>query len=187
MEVRTTLRRSAIPFLVLAEPLSFFLFRGGAFCEPVCVEPTSRGLGTLGLILVGTWVLAAMATTWSTRYLEFGRRWLGRFVNPRRPTLALLFAHFGAFLCFLTLDATAVPAALWKPIVLPLSLVPFLPVWTLYAATYPVALIAGLVGVEFGETATLLVRTIVLFGGFGLSAIWQAVLATLVVEAVQSR
>ena len=187
MEIKTALRWSAIPFLVLAEPLAFFLFQGGAYCEPVCVEPTPTGLGTLGLILVGTWVVAAASTTWFSQFVEFDNRWMGRLVNPRGTTLILLFVHFGAFLSFLTLDATLVPGALWKPIVLPLSLVSFLPVWALYAATYPVALVAGIVGIEFGGTATLLVRSVVLFGGFGLAAIWQAVLATLVVEAVRSR
>lgn len=51
-------------------------------------------------------------------------------------------------------------------------------------ATFPVALIGGIVGIEFGGIATLLVRTVVLFGGFGLAAIWQTILATLVVEAI---
>ena len=187
MEVRTSLRRSAILFLVLAEPLAFFLLQGGAYCEPVCVEPTPIGLGTLGLILVGTWVVAVGTTTWTSQLIGFEKRWLARLGYPRGPTLALLFAHFGAFLFFLMLDATSVPGALWKPIVLPLTLVSFLPVWALYAATYPLALIGSFVGIEFGETATLLVRSVVLIGGFGLAAIWQAVLATLVVEAVQSR
>lgn len=108
-------------------------------------------------------------------------------MNPRRPTLALLFALFGGYLFLLTLETTSVPGALWKPIVLPLSIVPFLPIWLLYLATYPLALIGGVVGFEFGGPVTLLVRTVVLFGGFGLAALWQAVLTTLVVEALQSR
>lgn len=187
MSVRTTFRRSAIPFLVLAEPLVFFLFQGGTYCEPVCIELSPTGLGTLGLVIVGTWVVVVAVTTWTAQTFEFNSRWLGRLTNPRRPTLVLLFTLFGAFLFFLMLDAASVPGALWKPIVLPASLVPFLPVWALYAATYPVALIGGVVGIEFGGTATLLVRTVVLFGGFGLAALWQAVLATLVVEAFRSR
>ena len=187
MDLRTVLRRSAIPFLVLAEPLAFFLYQGGTYCDPVCVEPSPTGIATLVLILVGTWVVAAAVTTWTAQTVEFKGRWLGRLTNPRRPTLVLLFVHLGGYLFFLTLEATSVPGALWKPIILPLSLVPFLPVWALYAATYPVALIGGALGIAFGGTATILVRTVVLFGGFGLAAIWQAVLATLVVEAIQSR
>jgi hypothetical protein len=186
VRIRRTFRQSAIPFLVLAEPLTFFLFQGGTYCESLCVQPTPIGLGTLGLVLVGSSVVVAAVTTLATRSLKTDSTWIDRLTHPRRLTLVLLFAFFGGFLFFLTLDATSVPGALWKPIVLPLSLVPFLPVWALYAATYPVALIGSVVGIEFGGGATLLVRSVVLFGGFGFAAIWQAVLATLVVEAVQS-
>lgn len=187
MEVRTTLHRSAIPFLVLAEPLAFFLFQSVDYCGPLCVQPTPTGIGTLGLVLVGMWLTAAAVTILATRTLELDAPWLDRLTNPRRPTLAILFALFGGYLFFLTLEATSVPGALWKPIVLPLSLLPFLPVWALYAVTYPLAIVVGLVGLEFSPAGTVLLRGVILFGGFGLAAIWQALLTSIVVEAIWSR
>jgi hypothetical protein len=89
-------------------------------------------------------MVAAAVTTWTAQTVEFN----GRLTMPRRPTLALLFALFGAFLFFLTLDVGSVLGTLWKSIVLPLSLVPFLPVWALYWITFVLALLAGTFGIE---------------------------------------
>lgn len=187
MKVPTVLRRSAIPFLVLAEPVAVFLVLGGTYCRPLCVRPTPAGVGTLGLVLGGTWLVAAAVTTLAIRTLDPESLWGGRFTNPRRSTLAVLFALFGALLVFLALEAMSVPGAFWKPIVVPLSVLPFLPVWVLYAATFPLAIVVGVVGIEFGPAATVLLRGVVLFGGFGVSVLWQAVLATVVVETIWSR
>lgn len=183
----TLLWRSFLPFLVLAEPLAFFLYEGGRYCEPLCFRPTTAGVGSLALVLLGAWFSAVALTGLASRAVRPGAPWLDRFANPSRRTLALLLGLFGAYVFFLTLDAASVREAVWKPIVLPASVVLFLPVWILYVATFLIAMLMGALGVGVGPGVTLVVRGVVLFGGFGLAAVWQAVLITAVSKAAGSR
>lgn len=176
-------RRSLVlPFLVVAMPALFALYTvGEPACRPLCFQPSPSGYALVGSTLVGAYAVAGVVVS----ALRLETRWrpnrvLRRAVAPTTLTIGLLAAFFGGYLLFLTADALDVAEPLWKPVVLPLTGVLFLPVWLLYGATFVLAVSVGTVS----PPVTALVRTVVLVGGFGLAGIWQFALATLLSEAV---
>lgn len=96
-----------------------------------------------------------------------------RLAAPPRTATVVLLGLFGAFVVFLTLDALTLYEAIWKPIVLPLSVLLFAPVWLLYLGTYPLAVLFSVTGIDPSPLVTLLTRGVVLAVGFPLSAVVQ--------------
>lgn len=94
----------------------------------------------------------------------------------------ILFGLFTAFVVYLALDTLTLYEPLWKPAVLPVSFLLFLPVWLLYAATFPLALLFSVAGVDPGPVVTLTTRAVVLFVGFPLSAVMQTLVVSAIVE-----
>lgn len=103
-------------------------------------------------------------------------RWL---VAPTWATSLILAGLFAAFIVFLTLDSLSLYEAVWKPIILPLSFLLFLPVWVLYVATFPLAVVFSIVGFHPSPMITLPARGIVLAVGFPLSAVFQALVVSI--------
>lgn len=180
-------RKSILPFLVLAYPFTYFVFQGGQYCRPLCFEPTllavvelSGGLIVLGLI---AWSLVNVYEFDERKTTRRVVRWL---VSP--PTLAgiVLLGLFAGFIGFLTLDALSLYEAIWKPIILPLSFLLFLPVWMLYMASFPLAVLLSAVGIETSPVITLVFRGVVIGVGFSFSAVVQTIIASAVVDRVQT-
>lgn len=105
-------------------------------------------------------------------------RWL---VSPPAPAGIVLLGLFAGFVCFLTLDALSLYEAMWKPIILPLSFLLFLPVWVLYMASFPITVLLSVVGIKSSPMITLALREIVISAGFPLSAVVQTVIVSAVV------
>lgn len=178
MQVPRLLRRSVIPFLVLAEPLLFVLFQGSPYCRPVCFQPTTAGLAGLGVALIGTAFVAGFVTVWLAD--ERLPRFLG---SPSNLTIALLLGVFVTFVAVLGLETTSSSGTVWTPVLWPVSVLLFFPVWLLYAATFPLSILADSIGLTLGAGGTIVVRGVVVVAGFGLSALWQATLAMVITEA----
>jgi hypothetical protein len=92
----------------------------------------------------------------------------------------VLVGLFVAFVGVLTLDVLSLAESLWKPIVLSASFLLFLPVWALYVATFPLAALFALAGVESSPLTTVGLRGTVVFVGFPLSAVWQSLLVSVI-------
>jgi hypothetical protein len=172
-----------LPFLVLAYPVTFLLYQGGRYCEPVCFEPTPMGFVAIAGTLIAVGVIATGIALGLRRIMENTDSTAVRpLIAPSRWASILLLTVFGGFVLFLTLDAVALYEAFWKPIVLPLSFVPFLPVWLLYGLTYPLAVLYSIAGVEPSPFITVLTRSVVIAVGFPLSAVMQTYLVDLAVR-----
>ena len=185
-DVTTTASRSwqpTLPFLVLAYPVTFLLYQGGRYCGPRCFEPTPTGFMAVAGTLIAVGIIAAGIALGLRRGVERTDSTAVRpLVAPSRWASILLLTVFGGFVLFLTLDAVAFYEAVWKPIVLPLSVVLFLPVWLLYGLTFPLAVLFSIAGVEPSPIVTVLARSVVLAVGFPLSAVMQTYLVDLAVR-----
>ncbi|WP_418286884.1 hypothetical protein [Halorubrum sp. DTA46] len=146
---RNWLRQSVLPFLLLAYPLTFLFFQGGQYCQPLCFEPTAVGMVTLfGGLLVLMLVAGGLVTRF--RFNERGdthriARW---FKSPPLLAGGILMGVFVGFVGFVALDTLSLYEAVWKPIVLPLSFLLFFPVWVLYMASFPLAVLFSIAGIE---------------------------------------
>lgn len=163
-----------LPFLVLVYPVTYLLYNGGRYCEPVCFAPTLIGVVTVAGTLLGVGVIAA-GVAFGLRTVTEGTDWMAvrPLVAPPLRACIVLFVLFGAFVLFLTLDALTIYEAVWKPVVLPVSFVLFLPVWLLYGLTFPLAVLFSIAGVEPTLLITVLTRSVVIAVGFPLSAVMQ--------------
>jgi|GEM_PF-3460227 len=165
---------AVLVFLVLAYPVSFLLFQGGRFCGPLCFEPTPNGIAAVvGSLTVLAGLSFGVATRdWTPESAANGsiRSVLGA---PSRRVQGVLLAVSALFVGFLVLDSLTIAEAVWKPIVLPLSFLVFLPVWLLYIATFPLAIAFSALGVESPPALTLVLRAVVVFVGFPLSVVLQ--------------
>ncbi|QLH78470.1 hypothetical protein HZS55_14740 [Halosimplex rubrum] len=180
---RNWLRQSVLPFLLLAYPLTFLFFQGGQYCQPLCFKPTAVGVATLfGVLLTVLLVAGGLRTRF--RFDERGEthrivRWLG---SPPRLAGGILVGVFVGFVGFVALDALSLYEAVWKPIVLPLSFLLFFPVWVLYMASFPLAVLFSIAGIESSPLVTLVFRGVVVFIGFPLSAVVQTLIVSALVD-----
>lgn len=178
-------RSVTLPFLMIALPSTFVLFQGGQYCGPLCFQPTLTGVVSLAGVLGGAYVLASITTA----FLGLHTRWEGTrlqqwLLTPSRPAVGVLLALFGVFLLALTADSLNLYEAIWKPMLLPLSLPLFAPVWVLYVGTFPLSVIFSVVGVESTPAIQLVVRAVVVLVGFPLSAIWQTLIVSILVDGL---
>lgn len=180
---RDWLRQSVLPFLLLAYPLTFLFFQGGQYCQPLCFELTVVSVATF---LGGLLIVMVVASSLGTRFRFDEReenhrivRWLG---SPPLLASAILAGVFIGFVGFLALDTLSLYEAVWKPVVLPLSFLLFLPVWILYMASFPLALLFSVVGIESPPLVTLVFRGVVVLIGFPLSAVVQTLIVSAMVE-----
>ena len=163
-----------LPFLVLAYPVTFLLFRGGGYCGPVCFSSTLDGVASVVASLLVLGLLASgIAALLRTVDAGADAGAVRRVAAPPSPAVAVLLALFGAFVVFLTMDALTLYEAVWKPVVLPLSFLLFAPVWLLYMMTYPFAVLFSVAGVDPSPAVTLATRGVVVAVGFPLSAVVQ--------------
>lgn len=176
-----------LPFLVFSYPITFLLFEGGRYCGQVCFSPTPAGVASLA---VGLLVSALLATGTAALFRTVGTGVDAGFVRtlaaPPRPATVVLLGLLGAFVAFLTLDALTLFESVWKPIVLPLSFLLFAPVWVLYAATFPLAVLSAAVGVDPSPAVTLATHGVILGIGFPLSAVVQTYAVSAAVGGYQS-
>lgn len=185
MALRSPHRSVTLPFLMIALPSTFVLFQGGAYCGPLCFQPTLTGVVSLAGVLVGAYVIASITTV----FLGLGARWEGTrlhqwLLTPSRPASGILLALFGLFLLALMADSLALYETIWKPMLLPLSFPLFVPVWMLYVGTFPLAVVFSVLGVESTPAIRLAVRAMVVVVGFSLSAIWQTLLVSILVDGL---
>jgi hypothetical protein len=177
--------RVVVPFLLLAYPATFLLYRGGPYCGPFCFTPTLAGAGRVVGAIGVSLVLASLITL---AFAVNGRNggWAGSrgLIAPDGSASVALVGLFAAFTGFLTLDALSLYEPLWKPIVLPASFLLFLPAWALYVATFPLGALFSTAGVESSLFLTLALRGIVVFVGLALSAVWQSLLVSGVANAL---
>ncbi|QKY20531.1 hypothetical protein B4589_009135 [Halolamina sp. CBA1230] len=184
---RSWLRQCVLPFLLLAYPLTFLFFQGGQYCQPLCFEPTAVGMITLlGVLLTVMLVAGGFGSRF--RVDERGEthrivRWLG---SPPLLAGGILVGVFVGFVGFVALDTLSLYEAVWKPIVLPLSFLLFLPVWVLYMASFPFAVLFSVAGIESSPLVTVVFRGVVVFIGFPLSAVFQTLIVSVMVERLQS-
>lgn len=184
---RNWLRKSSLPFLLLAYPLTFLFFQGGQYCQPLCFEPTVVSIATfIGVLILTMLVAGGLGTRF--RFNERGdthriARWLE---SPPLLAGGILLGMFVGFVGFLALDALSLYEAAWKPIVLPLSFLLFLPVWVLYMASFPLAVSFSVAGIESPPLVTVVFRGVVVFIGFPLSAVVQTLVVSAIVERLQS-
>lgn len=172
-----------LPFLMLAYPVTYLLFLGGRYCGSLCFTPTPRGVANVAATLLALFVLAGgLAAGLRFETFDRNRTFVRRLVAPPRAAQVILFGLLAAFAVFLTLDALSLYESLWKPVVLPLSLLVFLPVWLLYTVTFPLALLFSVAGVDPGPVVTLATRAVVLFVGLPLSAVAQTLAVSAIVE-----
>jgi hypothetical protein len=174
-----------LPFLMIALPATFVLFQGKRYCEPLCFQPTLTGVVSLAGVLVGAYVVASsvtvilgLSTRWEGTRLQ---RWL---FTPSRPAIGVLLALFGVFLLALTADSLDLYEAVWKPMLLPLSFPLFAPVWVLYGVTFPLSVVFSVFGVESTLAIRLVVRATVVVVGFSLSAVWQTLIVSILVDGL---
>jgi len=179
-------RRSVtLPFLMIALPATFVLFQGGQYCGSFCFQPTLSGVVALAGVLVGAYVFASVTTT----VLGLSSRWEGTrlqqwLIDPSRPAIGVLLALFGVFVLALTADSLDLYEAVWKPMLLPLSFPLFAPVWVLYGATFPLSAVFSVVGAESTPAIRLAVRAMVVVVGFPLSAVWQTLVVSILVDGL---
>ena len=177
-------RRSVtLPFLMIALPATFVLFQGGQYCGSFCFQPTFSGVVALAGVLVGTYVFASVTTA----VLGLSTRWEGTrlqrwLLTPSRPAVGVVLALFGVFLLALTADSLDLYEAVWKPMLLPLSFPLFAPVWVLYGVTFPLSVVFSVAGVESTPAIRLVVRATVVVVGFSLSAVWQTLIVSILVD-----
>lgn len=165
--------RALLPSLVLAYPVTVLLFQGERICEPVCFEATLEsvvtvGLGYLAILLVGAGVASVLPQT-------DGERWRNTWwlAAPTPGVGHVLLGIFGVFVLLMALDAMTIYEGLWKPVALPLSFLLFFPVWALYVATFPLAVLVSAVGFTGSPALSLVVRGLVVAIGFPLSVLFQ--------------
>ena len=181
-------REHLLPFLCVAYPTTFALLETRPYCRPGCGPFGAADLVALAAVVVGSSLASVLVvrTTLGRGIGHAGRAdgpVTARVRAPSGPTVALLVVTYLAFAGFVVLDAANVAEALWKPVVLPGSLLPFAPVWLLYAGTFVLAAVLGAVGATGSPTLTVAVRVAVVVVGFAGSAIWQFAL----VEALVGR
>lgn len=172
-------RRSVtLPFLMLAYPLVFLFYQGGQYCQPVCFQPTFSGVGRLvGLLIVVYLAAVLVAMFFRLEQREIEDRLTRGLIHPPPTAIAVLGIIFASSILYLTLDSLSL-FGYWRILLLPLSLGLFLPVWALYMATFPLAIVFSITGIETTESMRLVIRGIVLFVGFPLSAVLQMAFAS---------
>lgn len=175
-----------LPFLAVAYPTTFLLYRGGSYCGPLCFAPTPAGVASVVGGVLGSLALAGLLARVG-RDVRAGTRSVRWLLSPPRPTSAVLAGLFVAFLGGLTLDALSLYEPLWKPVALPATFLLFLPVWALYVLTFPLSLLTSAVGAGASASLTLLVRATLVGPGLALSAAWQTLLLSAVVTGLRSR
>lgn len=174
-----------LPFLMIAYPLVFLFYRGGQHCQPVCFQPTWDGFGRLvGLLLVVYFAAVIVAIVLRLEHRSVEDQLTQGLVRPPPIAVAILGIVFAGSILYLTFDALS-PYGYWRIILLPLSLGFYFPVWVLYTATFPLAVVFSIAGVETTESTRLAIRGIVLFVGFPLSAVMQAAFASFVAFLVE--
>lgn len=176
-----------IESLLLAYPLTFLFFQGGQYCEPLCFEPTLLAVITL-IVALFVLVLVAGGLVTVFRFDERGDthrivRWL---VSPPFPAGVVLLGLLVGFVGFLTFDTLSLYEATWKPIILPLSFLLFLPVWVLYMASFPLSVLFSVFSIESSSLVTLVFRGVVVTVGFPISAVFQTFIVSAVVDGFQS-
>lgn len=185
MALHSPHRSVTLPFLLVALPSSFVLFQGEQYCGSLCFQPTPTGVVSLAGVLVGAFVFASVATA----LLGLRTRWEGTrlqqwLLTPSRPAIGVLLTLFGVFLLALTADSLDLYESLWKPMLLPLSFPLFAPVWVLYVGTFPLSVLFSVVGVKSTPAIQLAVRAVVVLVGFPLSAIWQTLIVSILVDGL---
>lgn len=178
---------STLPFLMLAYPVTFLLFQGGRYCSPICFSPTLSGVISLAvsLLVLGPFA-SGVAVFLGTVGIGDDYGFVRRLATPPRLARAVLLGLFGAFIVFLTLDALTLYEAIWKPIILPISLLLFAPVWALYVATFPLAILFSVAGIDPSAVVTLATRAVIIAVGFPLSAVVQTYAVSTVVSGHES-
>lgn len=179
-------RSAVVAALALAYPVAFVLFRGETHCGPACVEGTGRGLLLATAVLVGCTALAVAAS----RVADLPERWrrgslLGRVVDPSPAATALVVALFAGYLVLLAVEPLLGVQVPLTAVAATVAVYPF--VWLLYVGTFALAIPFALAGVETGTATTVVVRTVVLVGGFGGSLVWQLLIAAAVEDAWHRR
>lgn len=181
------LRQSVFPFLLIAYPATFLFFQGGQYCEPLCFEPTTIAAFELVVLLLVLLLVAVVVSS----ILRVGTRGGSRnsvrwLLSPTSLSSLALLGVFALFVVFLALDAISLYEALWKPIVLPLSFLVFLPVWALYMASFLLAMLFPVIGIESTPVVTLVFRGVVIAVGFPLSALVQTRAVSAIVDGPRS-
>ena len=184
---RNWLRQSVLPFLLLAYPLTFLFFQGGQYCQPLCFKPTGVGVATLlGGLLVLMLVAGALGTRFKFNERDEAHRIARRLGSPPLLAGGILIGVFVGFVGFVALDALSLYEAVWKPVILPLSFLLFLPVWVLYMASFPLAVLFSVAGIESSPLVTVVFRGVVVFIGFPLSVVVQTLIVSAIAERLQS-
>lgn len=176
-------RSAVVGALALAYPVAYVLFLGERYCGPACVDGTARGAAAATVVLLAAGGLGGLVVRAAAR--SVGDRgpdlpwWLA---DPSPRATVGVVALFAAYLAVLVL-ATTLPGGVPVPAVVA-STVVYPVVWLLYSGTFALAIPFGIAGVEPGTATTLVVRTVVLVGGFGGSLAWQLLVATAVEDAL---
>lgn len=171
-------REHLLPFLVVAYPATFALLQTRPYCGPDCGPFSVADVLALVAVVAGSLLASVLVVRpLLARTLDGPGSPSGPTANrvrsPSGPTVTVLVGAYLAFVAFLALDVANVAEALWKPVLLPASLLPFAPVWALYAATFYLALVFQFAGVGPSSGLTLVVRSVVVLVGFGTAPIWQ--------------
>lgn len=179
-------RSALVAALAVAYPLVYILFLGEPHCGPACVDGTAAGAAAATAALLACAALAAIAV----RALELPARWRdglpsAAIAEPSRAATALVVAVFACYLAVLAVSATRPAGVPFSAVVASVVVYPF--VWLLYWLTFPLALAFGALGVAAGSATTLVVRGVVLVGGFGLSLVYQLLVLGPVAEVVAAR
>ena len=174
-------RDHLLPFLVVAYPATFAILQARPYCSPRCGTLSSLDLLAVAAVIATSLLASVLAgPALLTRALGppggSDGTFAARLRSPSRPTVVVLLGLYAALVALLGLDVANVAEAVWKPAILPASLLPFAPVWALYAGTFALALAFRIVGVGSSPALTSVVRFVVVVGGFGASAVWQFLL-----------
>lgn len=180
-------RRHLLPTLVVAYPATFVVLATRPHCPEGCPGfGFVDGVAVLAVV-VGSLLVSFAVTTVLDRTRWSGHRFVRAATTPADATVVVLALFYIALVGFLALDAVDGPGGAWKVAALPLSLLPYAPVWALYAGTFYLAFILNQLGGASSPTLTLLVRATVVVVGFGATPVWQFWLTKLVVGRLGGR
>lgn len=173
-------RGHLLPFLVVAYPATFGLLQVrpycGSRCGPFAAHVVALVAVAAGSLLASVLVVSPILARAIDRSGRSDDPLAASVRSPSGPTVAVLAGSYLAFVGFLFLDVANVAEAIWKPVFLPASFLPFAPVWALYAGTFVLAVVFRLAGVAWPPGLTPAVRLLVVGGGFACSAVWQLLL-----------